>query len=91
MDLSHTISGNLSYNLHSDRVKLSFSGRFFRVSALTLCHQGFISLQRFVLPLPLKGQVSTLIEISAIYMIDKYLLYSFYSVAFNTKGIPIRK
>ena len=84
-------NGPFSYNFRQFIVQFTFRsreieffGKIFRVSALTLCHQGFISLQRFVLPLPLKGQVSTLVEISAIHTIEKYLLYSFYSVALNT-------
>ena len=69
-------NGPFSYNFRQFIVQFTFRSReieffekIFRVSALTLCHQGFISLQRFVLPLPLKGQVSILVEISAIYTI----------------------
>ena len=84
-------NGPFSYNFRQFIVQFTFRSReieffekIFRVSGLTLCHQGFISLQRFVLPLPLKGQVSKLVEISAIYMIENCLLYSFYSVEFDT-------
>ena len=69
-------NGPFSYNFRQFIVQFTFRSReieffekIFRVSGLTLCHQGFISLQRFVLPLPLKGQVSILVEISAIYTI----------------------
>ena len=69
-------NGPFSYNFRQFIVQFTFRSReieffekIFRVFALTLCHQGFISLQRFVLPLPLKGQVSILVEISAIYII----------------------
>ena len=77
-------NGPFSYNFRQFIVQFTFRSReieffekIFRVSGLTLCHQGFISLQRFVLPLPLKGQVSTLVKFSATYSHDREI-HSFY-------------